>query len=885
MSGRGSKILRIFGYLFGAGVVVAIALLLAGAYIIWDVSKDLPDYEQLSKYDPPVMTRVHAADGTLLAEYAHERRLFVPINAVPDRLKNAFLSAEDKNFYNHAGIDFNGVARAIVVNVKNLLQGKRRLVGASTITQQVAKNFLLTTDQTLERKLKEALLSQKIEKAYDKHKILELYLNEIYLGLGSYGVAAASLNYFGKNLHALELHEIAYLAALPKAPNNYHPFRKTERAITRRNWVISRMEENGYVSDEEAEAAKAKPLSVSPRSFGTQLFAADYFAEEIRRRLLDIYGEKKLYEGGLSVRTTLNPKLQVLARRALVNGLVKYDRSRGWRGAVGTLPLTGEWGEELGAIKAIDDISPWKLAVVIEVGDKSAEIGIQPKRLKNGKLEPERVKGSLSLEHVKWARSAPKDNKLGPLGDKISKVSDVLSPGDVIYVAPVLKSVKNKKGRVIEKLTVQGQWDLKQIPQVQGGIVAMDPHTGRVHALVGGFSYGQSQFNRAVQANRQPGSSFKPFVYVAALDNGYTPASVVMDAPIAVDQGNDQGIWRPQNFGREFFGPSTLRLGIEKSRNVMTVRLAQDMGMDNVVAYAKAFGIYDNLLAVPSMALGAGETTLLKMTNAYGILANGGKRITPTLIDRIQDRYGKTIYRHDKRECQTCKQEDWQGQEEPVLVDDREQIVDPLSAYQITSMMEGVVQRGTATKVGRIGKPLAGKTGTTNEEKDAWFVGFAPDLTVGVYIGYDKPQPMGRKATGGGLAAPIFTEFMQAALKGKPAVPFRVPPGINLVPINSKTGRLASLGDEGVILEAFKPGEEPPEETRIIGEADGWFGDAPDTDYDRPYYRSGAPNYEPRQDNPFSDPRTRRRLPGGYPDRSIAVPPERNLSTGTGGLY
>ena len=789
-------LVKFFGYLFGIGAVFFL-IVAVGAWMYLDhVGQDLPDYTALKNYEPPVMTRVHAADGQLMAEYAHERRLFLPIQAVPDLVKEAFISAEDKNFYHHFGVDPEGIARAAIKFVQNYGTG-RRPEGASTITQQVAKNFLLTNEVSIERKLKEALLSLRIEQAFTKDEILELYLNEIYLGLGSYGVAAASLLYFDKSVHELTLSEAAYLAALPKAPNNYHPFRHTERAIERRNWVIDRMVENGYVSTEEAAAAKAEPLNVTPRSRGTHLFASEYFSEEVRRTLAAMYGEKGLYTGGLSVRSTLDPKLQVIARKALMDGLIEFDHRRGgWRGPVATISLgAGDWGAELGKIEALSDVPEWRLAVVLSVSSEGAEVGLQPGRLVNGSLSTEREVGFIPFEEMTWARIK---------GRSPRSPSDVLSPGDVVYV---------EKHEGPAEVT----YKLRQVPQVSGALVAMDPYTGRVLAMAGGFSFAQSEFNRATQAYRQPGSSFKPFLYAAALDNGYTPSSVIMDAPLEISQGPGQAVWRPQNYGGKFYGPSTLRTGIELSRNVMTVRLAQDMGMPLVAEYAKRFGIYDNMLPVLSMSLGAGETTVLRLVTAYAMIANGGRQITPTLIDRIQDRYGKTVYRHDQRICDACNASAWTGQDEPELIDNREQVLDPMTAYQITSMMEGVVQRGTATKVKEVGRPIAGKTGTTNDEKDAWFIGFTPDLTVGVFVGYDNPKPMGRGATGGQVAAPIFIDFMKAALADQPPVEFRVPKGLQLIPINRRTGLRAAAGASGTILEAFKPGTAPPDEYSIIG--------------------------------------------------------------------
>ncbi len=794
-------LLRLFGYIVGMGMLLLVAAVVVVAIYIGDLSKDLPDYEVLNAYEPPVTTRIHASDGALMAEYARERRLYLPIQAIPETIKAAFLSAEDKNFYKHTGIDPLGIARAVVTNLQNYGSG-RRAIGASTITQQVAKNFLLTNERSYERKLKEALLSLRIESAYTKDRILELYLNEIFLGLGSYGVAGASLTYFDKSVNEIELHEAAYLAALPKAPNNYHPFRRTKKAIERRNWVIDRMIDNGYVTLEEGEKAKAEDLSVNPRRKSTQLVASEYFAEEVRREIVDRYGNDALYEGGLSIRTTLDPEMQIKARDALQKGLIGFDTKRGYRGAVKQINLAGDWGKELGEIETLSDLPSWKLAVVLASEKSFATLGLQPEKLISGRISDERTSGNLALENMKWAMKHVVDGKTVTS----KSVDKVLKPGDVVYVEALEEG--------------SSQYRLRQIPEVSGALVAMDPHTGRVLAMYGGFSFATSQFNRATQAYRQPGSSFKPFVYAAALDNGYTPSSVVLDAPIKVDQGNDLGIWEPKNYGGKYAGPQTLRLGIEKSRNLMTVRLAKDMGMPLVAEYAQRFGVYDKMLPVLSMSLGSGETTVLRMVSAYSVFANSGKAIKPSLIDRIQDRYGKTIFKHEERICGDCNAQTWQRQPEPVLDDDREQVLDPMTAYQITSMMEGVVKRGTAPVVREIGKPVAGKTGTTNDERDAWFVGYSPDLVAGIYIGYDTPRPMGRGNTGGGLAAPVFTNFMKSVLDQSKLVDFRVPRGVKLIPINRKTGLLASAEDPQVILEAFKPGTSPPDRFSVIG-----FGD------------------------------------------------------------
>ncbi|SEB85507.1 penicillin-binding protein 1A [Bradyrhizobium erythrophlei] len=830
-------LVRFMGFLFAAGTVVFLVGVAAVAGAIWHFSKDLPDYSQLQDYEPPVMTRVHAADGALLGEYSKERRLYLPIQAVPKLVINAFLAAEDKNFYEHGGIDYQGMARAAIVYAQNY-GSNRRPQGASTITQQVAKNFLLTNEVSFARKIKEALLAMRIERAYSKDRILELYLNEIYLGLGAYGIAAASLVYFDKSVNELTIAEASYLASLPKAPAALHPVRNRDRAIERRNYVIDRLLENGWIKQADADKARKDPLNVTSRSNGAHVFAGEYFAEEVRRDIFERYGEKKLYEGGLSVRTTLDPKIQVMARKTMVAGLVNYDEAQGWRGALHKLDVSGDWGVKLADVKSLSDISPWRMAVVLETGDQSARIGFQPGRELGGAVSKERQTGIITMDGVRWARTK---------GKAPTAVSQVLQPGDVIYADPLV----TKEGTAVE-----GQYRLRQLPEVSGAMVAMDPWTGRVLAMVGGFSFDQSQFNRATQAYRQPGSSFKPIVYSSALDNGYTPSTTVIDAPIEIDQGQGAGVWRPENYSTgKYYGPTTLRNALQRSLNTVTVRLAQDIGMPLVGEYAKRFGVYDELPNYLSYALGAGETTVMRMVTAYSMFANGGRRVKPTLIDRIQDRYGHTIFKHDTRECRGCDAPGgWKSQSEPQLVDRREQVLDPMTAYQITEMMEGVVQRGTATVVREVGKPIAGKTGTTNDEKDVWFVGFSPDLAVGVYMGYDKPRNLGRTATGGHVAAPIARDFLKLALADKPPTPFKVPAGIKLIRVDAKTGMRAGPGDSGnTILEAFKPGTAPPDNYSVIGVADA---DA----------RGPAPGPQPSQG-------------GGQQDGGFFMRP------GTGGLY
>ena len=783
------------------GLVFILGLLGLGGvlYTFQKFGQDLPEHRQLAKYEPPVMTRIHAGDGRLLAEYAIQKRVFVPLAAMPKRVVNAFLAAEDRNFYKHNGIDPLGVLRAIVTNIKNIGK-KRRMVGASTITQQVAKNFLLTNEVSWRRKIKEAILAVRIEKALTKKRILELYLNEIYLGFGAYGVAAAALNYFDKSLDHLSIEETAFLAALPKAPNNYHPNKKHGAAVIRRNWVIDRMVAVGFIQSADAEAAKKRLLTVYSRS-QTEFVEAPFFSEDVRRQLAAQYGEKSLYKGGLSVRTTLDPKLQDIANRTLRAGLIAYDRRHGWRGPLAVFPavtrlnLPDDWKREIASITQPKGLHNWSIAAVLTTDSKFAYIGLD-----------DGSRGRIALRELLWARTWIKGQTRGP---KINQPSDVLKRGDIIAVEALDKDNKRETN-------LQGLFSLRQIPDINGGLVAIDPHTGRVLAMVGGYSYKRSQFNRVMQARRQPGSAFKPFVYLAALDSGFTPSTLILDAPFVIDQGPGLPKWRPANYAKKFYGPSTMRLGIEKSRNLMTVRLAQTIGMDKVVDYAKRFGVVDNMSENLSMSLGAGETTLMRITVGYAMLVNGGKKITPSLIDRIQDRHGRTVFRHDGRKCLRCKVRFWEEQTTPDIPDIRKQLTDPGSAFQVVGMLEGVVERGTGRRIKAVGKPLAGKTGTTNLERDTWFVGFSPDLAVGVFVGFDAPTPLGRHETGSSVSAPIFRDFMAAALAGKPSIPFRIPPGVRMVRVNARTGKLAREGDKDIILEAFKPGTEPSGESQIL---------------------------------------------------------------------
>lgn len=781
-------------YLLTTFLMLSIIAVAAGLYGFYHYGRDLPAYRHLATYEPPVVSRVHAADGRLLAEYAREKRIFVPIEAMPKLVIKAFLSAEDKRFYSHFGIDVFGLTRAVVSNVQALGSG-RRLVGASTITQQVAKNFLLTNEVSITRKAKEAILALRIERTLGKDRILELYLNQIYLGNRSYGVAAAALNYFNKSLDDLSVAEVAYLAALPKGPSNYHPSRRRAAAVARRNWVIARMQDNGFIDDKRAALARQTPLEVRNRTAGDSTTAA-FFAEEVRRELVSRFGENGLYGGGLSVHATLDPKLQTIADTALRSGLEYYDRRHGWRGPITNLAEADNWRPRFAKLKKPAGApASWKLAMIAAVADDGLVLNFA-----TGDV------GNIPLAELRWARPWKKHQKRGK---KISHPKQVATRGDVILVEPV---TENEKGEAYPA----GTYCLRQIPDVNGAIVALDPHTGRIWAMSGGYSAKRSTFNRATQARRQPGSAFKPLVYLAALEQGYTPATRILDAPFVIDQGPGLGKWKPANYTKKFYGPTPMRTGIEKSRNLMTVRLAQTIGMERVQEVAARFNIDKNLPPRLSMSLGAGETTLLRLVAAYAMLVNGGREIQPSLIDRIQDRGGRTVFRHDRRACVACISNAWSGQTPPPLADSRPQIADPAAAYQVVSMLRGVVQRGTGVRIAKIGKPLAGKTGTSNDNIDTWFIGFSPDLAVGVYVGFDMPRTLGPSDTGSNVAAPIFKTFMEQALADQPAIPFRRPPGVRLVRINAVSGALAGPEDKKVIIEAFKPGTEPAGESLIL---------------------------------------------------------------------
>ncbi len=770
--------------LFFFGCFLAACLIFG---VILTYSENLPDYHQLENYQPKITSRLYTADGSILAEYATEKRIFVPVDKIPNLLKSAFISAEDKTFYTHGGIDLMGIGRAVLVNLKNIGKNRRK-VGASTITQQVAKNFLLSSEQSISRKIKEILLARRMEQAFTKEHILELYLNEIYLGISSYGVASASLNYFNKSMNELTLGEMAFLAALPKGPNNYHPVRKNKAAVERRNWVLTRMYEEGYITKNEMVTAMQEPIQMVQRE-NKLLEDAGYYAEEVRRIVTSNYGNDAMYNGGLFIRTSLEPFLQKAATTALRNGLISYDLKHGWRGPVSHFDVKEQALDFIQKQKEPSYVpDTWKYAVVTELSDSQAILQFSDLSV-----------GTIDLSDLAWARQALPEGKVST--QKVKSPTDVLAVGDVIFA-----KAKKEKGKYL----------LRQIPEVEGALVALDPHTGRVLAMTGGFAFARNQFNRAVQAYRQPGSSFKPFVYLAALDSGYTPSTLILDAPLVME--NPDGTkWKPKNYSQIFYGPTTMRVGIEKSRNLMTIRMAQAVGMRKILKYGKKFDISDNLEPVLATALGSGETTLMKLTTAYGVLVNGGKKITPSLIDRIQDRNGTTIYKQDTRTCLNCNGEDSHPDEKPVIPDNREQIQNSGSAYQMVNMLAGVVERGTGKVASQLGKTLGAKSGTSNDSIDAWFIGFSPDLVVGVWVGFDTPKTLGPNSTGGGVSGPIFRDFMAEALKDKPDIPFRVPSSVQLVRVNATTGKPAEVGDTDVIMEAFLKDTDFNKQSEIVG--------------------------------------------------------------------
>jgi len=787
-------IARLLGGLFSfitAGIFMAMLGLVA---VFMMYGRDLPNHEQLAQYTPPTISRIYSGEGRIMDEFARERRLFAPADEIPDLVKQAFISAEDKNFYNHAGFDALGILAAI----RDAARGGR-VRGASTITQQVMKNFLLGGERRLERKIKEIILAARIEGTLDKESILELYMNEIFLGQNSYGVLAAAQTYFNKTLSELNLQEVAYLAALPKGPSNYHPVRENERAVTRRNFVLKEMYENGYVSELAYNEAREAPLRTVQNgdfpAFRNSLPPRDYFTDEIRRQLSADFGEEEFFTAGLAVRATVDPELQPVAAASLRTALEEYDRNQGvWHGTgltveVDQLGDEETWRSALSEIQVARDIEGWHAAVVLEVGNTHARIGIEG-------VADDDDGHWIKPEDVTWARKRLEDGSLAPTA---RKAGDLLELGDVVHVRAL---TKDSDGSFV-------RWTLRQVPEVQGGFMAMDVNTGRVIAMQGGFSYQSSVFNRATQAQRQPGSSFKPFVYAAALDSGFSPATIVIDAPIEIETG--AGVWRPQNASREFYGPTPLRTGIERSRNLMTVRLAQEIGMDVVGGYAERFGVYDRMNPFLANSLGAQETTLFRIVSAYAMFANGGERVEPTLVDRVQDRWGRTIYRHDQRTCTDCSEEILTPGYGPRISSNRERVMDAITAYQLTSMMRGVVQRGTAAGRVTLDVPVAGKTGTTNDARDVWFVGFTSNIVAGCYIGHDRPRPLGRGVYGANTCGPVFNRFMLEATEKFGGGAFDVPEGGHFIKIDRFSGaRLANdASGENVVAEYFRNGEEP----------------------------------------------------------------------------
>jgi len=740
-------------------IVIFILCLLFSISTLWYFSLDLPDYKILANYKPPISSRVHSGEGQLIAEYALQKRLFIPYDSVPKNIIYSFLSAEDKNFFSHPGIDAKSITRAIINNLKNIYSEKR-LQGASTITQQVAKNFLLTSEISIKRKIKEAILAFRIERAYSKERIMELYLNQIYLGEGTYGIAAASLEYFDKAVNDLNYEEAALLAALPKAPNKYNPFKSIERAKTRRNFVLKNLYDNSYINYTEYKDLIKREIKTKKRKIKL-LEEANYYSEEVRRIVTDTYGYDELYKGGLSIRTPLNSNYQIKALEALREGLEKYDKRHGWRGPITNLNSV-DWQKDIKEF-IYDKSLHWELAKVIDVNQLSLKIEIENKEV-----------GFIDFKNIKWTRK--------------KSFEDLLKLNDIIYVQKIKKN----------------KWSLKQLPKINGAIVVMDPYTGRVLAMVGGFSFKLSEFNRATQAKRQPGSAFKPVVYAAALENGFNPSTLILDAPFVIDQGEGLKTWKPENYGKKFYGPSTLRTGLEKSRNLMTVRVAQKVGFDQISKITKDFGIYDQVPELLSVSLGAAETTLVKLTNAYCTFVNGGKKVTPIFIDRIQDRRGKTIFNADKRKCIGCEGISYLKDEIPLIQDDRKQIISSETAYQITSMLEGVIKRGTGRELRDLNLSLAGKTGTTNKNMDAWFLGFTSKLVIGVYVGFDEPKTLGKYETGAKVALPVFKKFVEKVIRKKDALPFKVPKGINLVMVDVETGLQPNDNTKTVIYESFK---------------------------------------------------------------------------------
>jgi len=753
-----SKFFKKIFILFSSGVLLLSIAILS---ILWAFSNNLPDYKFLKNYKPPVSSKVYSGNGELVSDFSSEKRIFIPYNAIPKKVINAFLSAEDKNFFSHPGVDAKGLLRAIVRNISNILKSKR-LEGASTITQQVAKNFLLTNEVSFNRKLKEAILAFRIERALSKERILELYLNQIYLGQGSYGVASASIEYFDKSINELDYSQTALLAALPKAPSRYNPYKNIKLAKFRRNLVLNNIFQNNYINKKEYEKFKDDKIVLKKRK---KIYLEDtrYFVEDVRKNIVEKFGFDKVYKQGLNIKTPLNLNLQEIATNSLREGLINYDKRKGWRGALTNKKNILNWNneEDLNDFRLEKSIK-WKLAIVKKIN----------KFLINIETE-DNLKGIIKYENISWTKK---------------EFDNLVEIGDVIYVKNINKNF----------------YDLKQLPTINGGIVVMDPFTGRVVALSGGFSFKKSEFNRATQASRQPGSAFKPFIYALALENNYTPSTLILDAPLVLEQGSDLKMWKPENYGKKFYGPSTLRMGLEKSRNLMTVRIAQDLGLNKIINFSKQLGIYDNPSELLSISLGSAETTLLKLTSAYCSFVNGGKLIKPIMIDRIQDGEGNTIFNNEKRECLNCDQISFLSNAYPRISDKFPQIFSPETAYQMTSILEGAVQRGTGRRLKNLNMDIAGKTGTTNSNADTWFIGFTSKIAVGVYVGSDNPKSLGKYETGAITALPIFKSFIKKAVKKEEARPFKVADNILMMVIDPLTGRKAQFANKTTIIESYK---------------------------------------------------------------------------------
>jgi len=728
--------------------------------VLWTFSNSIPDYRFLKNYKPPVSSKMYSGEGDLVADFSKEKRIFVPYDVIPKNVINSFLSAEDKNFFSHPGVDAKGLMRAIINNIENIINSKR-LEGASTITQQVAKNFLLTNEVSINRKIKEAILAFRIERALTKERILELYLNQIYLGSGAYGVAAASLEYFDKSIKELNYNEAALLAALPKAPSKYNPYRNKELAKFRRDLVLNNLNENNFISQKEYAQFKNSPIELKKTK---KVFFEDsqYYIEDVRKKIIDQLTYEKVYKQGYNINTPINLELQKIVTQSLRNGLLAYDKRKGWRGPLKNIEYTDNWLEKIEKKFRLEKSIGWQLAIVKQVNQFNTIIETE----KN-------ISGIIEYKDISWTK---KDFK------------DLLKIGDIIYVKKIDKNY----------------FSLEQLPKINGGAVVMDPFTGRVLALSGGFSFKNSEFNRATQALRQPGSAFKPFVYALALENKYTPSSLVLDAPLVLDQGVDLKKWKPENYGKKFYGPSTLRVGLEKSRNLMTVRIAQNLGMDKITQFSKEIGIYEKPEELLSISLGSAETTLINLTSAYSSFVNGGKLVSPILIDRIQDSEGITIINNENRKCKDCESVSFTGKNFPKIEDNYKQILSPQTAYQVTSLLQGVVERGTGKKLKKLGLNLAGKTGTTNDNTDAWFIGFTSNLVIGVYVGMDNPEPLGKFETGSKAALPIFEEFVKKAVKKVDARPFKVPENITLMVVDPNTGNKAKFNSKNTIIESYK---------------------------------------------------------------------------------